>query len=245
MPNPYFRFRHFTIYQQDVAMKVSTDACLFGALVARDLHMLLPQGADDVRVLDIGSGTGLLTLMVAQQHGFNFEAIEIEPAAFRQGKANMEASPWAKKIRCHHQDLRSFQPDHPFRIMVCNPPFFSRQLNAPDARRNMARHDATLGLDALLDFAGRYLDEDGLLFLLMPAAREAEVRLEAGKRGLSLRKQISISHSPAHPVTRNCWIWSKRNCSETFEQLNIYEDDGQPSVAFSGLLHEYYLHAGT
>lgn len=245
MSNPYFRFRQFTIFQQDVAMKVSTDACLFGALVARDLHTLLPQGAGDIRMLDIGSGTGLLTLMVAQQHDFKFEAIEIEPTAFRQGKSNVEASPWANKIRCHHQDLLSFRPELPFRIMVCNPPFYSRQLNAPDARRNMARHDATLGLGALLDFVGNYLEEDGLLFLLMPAARESEVRMEAGKRGLSWRKKISISHSPAHPVTRNCWIGSKQNCSETFEQLNIFEEDGRPSGAFSGLLHEYYLPAGT
>lgn len=241
MPNPYFRFRQFTVRQEHTAMKVSTDACLFGAFIARELHALIPSGKPESRVLDIGSGTGLLSLMLAQQHEVSIEAVEMDKAAFEDCRANVEASPWSSRITLHHANILDVVPSHAFRIIISNPPFYARQLHAPDAKRNLARHETDLTLGQLLDYSARYLHIDGYLFLLLPAEREDDVQDEATRRAFCLKKKVLVRHSPAHPVTRIIWVWSLQHTETVVEQLSIREADGTYSAAFSGLLHDYYL----
>jgi tRNA1Val (adenine37-N6)-methyltransferase len=244
MPNTYFRFRQFIVHQQHTAMKVSTDACLFGALVARDLHTLIEADQKGKRALDIGSGTALLTLMIAQQHDFYFDTIEIDPDAYEQGRSNVEGSPWSKKIRCHQGNLNDFAPAAAYQVLICNPPFFAQQLPSPDAQRNRARHDEELTLVQLLDFARKYLSEEGVLFLLMPAARETQVVREAERRGFSLGRKYDISHSSAHPVTRHVWAWSKKRRIVEQARLFMRDANNRPSPEFSALLDPYYLPSG-
>ena len=144
MANSYFQFQHFRIEQAACAMKVSTDACLLGA--AADL-------AAARRILDIGTGTGLLALMAAQRNPHvTIEAVEIDPAAAAQAAANVAVSPWAGRIRVHAQSLAAYAATGPaplanddlrFDHIVCNPPFFRQSLPAPDAARATARHEGT------------------------------------------------------------------------------------------------------
>lgn len=241
MSNSYFRFRQFTIHQSHTAMKVSTDACLFGAFIAHELHSLIPAVDQDSHVLDIGSGTGLLTLMLAQQHVCRFDMVEIEQAAFEEGRTNVDGSPWSTQITCHHANLLDFVPKHSYRIIVCNPPFHAGQLQAPQAQRNLARHETALTLAQILDFAVCNLDADGHLFLLLPAGREDDVQDESSKRNLFLNKKVMVRHSPAHPVSRIIWLWSRQHPEAILEQISIREPDGAYSAAFSYLLGEYYL----
>ena len=133
MPNDYFQFQQFRIEQAACAMKVSTDACLLGAVA--DLT-----GA--TRLLDIGTGTGLLALMAAQRHAtVEIVAVEIDAAAATQAAANAAASPWAGRIEVRAMSLDDFAATQPafFGHIICNPPFFRQSLRSPDAARSTAQ----------------------------------------------------------------------------------------------------------
>ncbi|RZK99421.1 MAG: methyltransferase, partial [Hymenobacter sp.] len=135
MPNDYFQFQQFRIAQSDCAQKVSTDACLLGA--ATNL-------AGATRVLDIGTGTGLLALMAAQRAPVAaIEAIEIDLLAAGQAAANVAASPWANRLTVRPLSLAAYAATQPapFSHIICNPPFFRRSLAPPDAARATARHE--------------------------------------------------------------------------------------------------------
>ena len=172
MPNDYFQFQQFRIEQGACAMKVSTDACLLGA--AADLT-----GA--TRLLDIGTGTGLLALMAAQRHPtVEIEAVEIDAAAAAQAAANAAASPWAGRIRVSGMSLADYAATParpPFSHIICNPPFFRQSLRSPDAARTTARHEAadTLSFEALAAFAAQFLLPSGLAHGAAAAAGDAGV----------------------------------------------------------------------
>jgi tRNA1Val (adenine37-N6)-methyltransferase len=144
MANSYFDFKQFRIEQGNCGMKVSTDACIQGAWTP------VPHGA--CRILDAGAGTGLLSLMLAQRAPeVMIDALEIDEAAAIQAGENISASAFADRIHIHHQDVRSFQPEDQYDLIICNPPFFINSLNSPEAARNLARHNHTLQQKDLLD----------------------------------------------------------------------------------------------
>src|SRR5882724_8546870 len=123
MANTYFQFKQFTIHQDRCAMKVTTDACLFGAWATVGIRKLAPEAKT---ILDIGSGTGLLSLMIAQQCDVLIDAVEIDKAAAAQAKENSTASPWKEKIMVIEGDIRYMAryPINRYDIVICNPPFY-------------------------------------------------------------------------------------------------------------------------
>jgi len=148
--NPFFRFKQFTVLQDHAAMRVSTDACLFGAWIPL---------AQEREVLDIGTGTGLLSLMLAQRFpAIQISAIELEPGASRDAGRNFQAAPWANRLQLFEGDVRHWIPNRCFDAVVCNPPFFVQDLPNPDPARKLARHgNGGLSLDALLAATDRLL----------------------------------------------------------------------------------------
>ena len=124
MANPYFSFKQFTVRHDRCAMKVTTDSCLFGAWMARELQQL--SGIQDI--WDIGTGSGLLSLMVAQKNNVVIDAIEIDPAAAAQASENSSASPWSENIRIIHEDVRTADPGKKYDVIISNPPFYEREL---------------------------------------------------------------------------------------------------------------------
>src|SRR5690349_10557815 len=124
MPNPYFRFKQFTVYHQHNAMKVTTDACLFGAWVAEQMH----NEKDKVQsLLDIGTGTGLLSLMIAQKNEVNIDAIEIDKASAEEANENIQNAPWKEHITIQHQDILEYHPGRLYDAIICNPPFYENE----------------------------------------------------------------------------------------------------------------------
>ena len=151
-------------------MKVTTDACLFGAWVADDMKRIQPE-----RILDIGTGTGLLALMAAQIcSDAVIDAVEIEGGAAAQATENFKASPWADRIRSHHTDIRNSIFKEQFDAIICNPPFYENELASPDTKRNMAHHAGGLLLQDLLPLIGQQLAADGKAYVLLPARRKSE-----------------------------------------------------------------------
>lgn len=145
MPNPYFKFKQFTVYHDKCAMKVGTDGVLLGAWC---------DVAGARRVLDVGTGTGLIALMIAQRSEARITALDVDAAAVEQARENCSASPWAERIDVEQADFCSYRPDALFDCIVSNPPYFVEDVHCPDKQRNMARHTAGLTFSSLLERVG-------------------------------------------------------------------------------------------
>lgn len=238
MANDYFQFQQFRIEQGNCAQKVSTDACLLGA--AADLT-----GAS--RVLDIGTGTGLLALMAAQRApAATIEAVEIDPAAAAQAAANVAASPWSDRIAVHMLSLAAYAATRPapFSHIICNPPFFRRSLAPPTAARALARHTSedSLTFAEICDFAAAHLAPSGTLTVLLPPPEMAHFAEAAGASGLAVQARLAVQHRPGGRITRSIWQFGREQpASPPDGHLIIQDADGQYSVAFRALLAGFYL----
>ncbi|MBI3139009.1 MAG: methyltransferase, partial [Sphingobacteriales bacterium] len=166
MANSYFQFRQFTIYQDQCAMKVTTDGCLFGAWVARELH---EENKESQQYLDIGAGTGLLPLMIIQQNPeCRFDAIEIDAPAYKQALSNITAAGRGGSVQLVHGDIHSFNPGKKYDCIISNPPFYEKELKGDNTRKNIAHHNEGLLLPDLLKRCGELLKEEGTFYLLLP-----------------------------------------------------------------------------
>jgi tRNA1Val (adenine37-N6)-methyltransferase len=238
MPNDYFQFQQFRIEQGACAQKVSTDACLLGA--AADLT-----GA--TRVLDIGTGTGLLALMAAQRApGATIEALEIDPATAAQAAHNAAASPWAGRVAVHPLSLAAYAATEPgqFSHIICNPPFFRRSLAPPDAARATARHEGagSLTFGALAGFAAAHLAPGGTLTVLLPPLEMQEFAAVARVSGLAVQARLAVQHRAGGRHTRSIWQFGTAVPASPHERtLVIQAADGQYSAAFRELLAGFYL----
>lgn len=231
--NTYFQFKQFTVHQERCAMKVSTDACLFGAWLA--------QRGSGHRALDIGGGTGLLSLMLAQVSTLYIDAIELEQDCFAQMKNNIQASPWAERICCIEGDVRHFTFTTKYDLIFSNPPFYEKQLSSPNAATNAARHSSSLSLTELLQKVSTLLTEDGSFAILMPYYRHEELLKTALLSGLHAQEICFARHSPKHPWYRTMVIFRKTAADVTETSIDIRDTAGGYSEAFSMLLKDYYL----
>lgn len=189
-----FQFQQFSLYQDRCAMKLGTDALLLGAWTRPPVACQ--------RILDIGTGTGVLGLMLAQENDQSqIDSLEIDPAAVLQASENVAASPWSKRIAVHHQALQDWQPETRYQAIVCNPPYYQTGMQSADLRRRQARHDSCLSYSDLLRHARRLLAPNGSLSLILP---ETELFLElASAQGFTLSRHCQIRHSERHPVRRH------------------------------------------
>jgi tRNA1Val (adenine37-N6)-methyltransferase len=238
VPNEYFQFKQFRIDQSDCAQKVSTDACLLGA--AADL-------THATRILDLGTGTGLLALMMAQRApAATIEAIEIAAAAAAQAAANVAASPWANRIQVHPMSLADYAATQPglFSHIVCNPPFFRRSLAPPDAARATARHEGegSLTFGDISRFAAAHLEPGGTLTVLLPPPEMQQFEREAQASGLAVQARLAVHHRPGGRMTRCINEFGLRAPTEIrASSLVIQDAAGTYSADFRALLSGFYL----
>jgi tRNA1Val (adenine37-N6)-methyltransferase len=237
MPNSYFRFKQFTIYQDRCAMKVCTDASILGAWFAEKA----PAWS---RVLDVGSGTGLLMLMLAQKHKGEISGIELDLEAFRQLQDNISQSPWRQMLRVFPGDARTFSFRGKFDFIISNPPFYEGDLPASDNAANLARHSKELTLSELLEVIDSNLSPEGAFGVLLPYHRSAWFEEQAQKvHGFSLREKLLVRQTPRHDFFRSVLCFSRR--PERFvptTELTIQDNDGVYSEDFAELMQDYYLY---
>lgn len=233
MSNSYFRFKQFEIHQEHCAMKVTTDACVFGAWVAARIK--------SGTVLDIGAGTGLLSLMLAQAGCTSIDAIELQGPDYRQAVQNVKQSKWDKNIRLINADVRWHPFDERFDSIVSNPPFYESDLKGQLSSRNIAHHDEGLLLPDLLGVIKKQLGAAGAFYLLFPAKREAELLQEITRTGYSIHSLCYVKQTEKHEPFR---VMVEAGYSEKgmHKQEIIIREKDNYSDAFMALLQPYYLH---
>lgn len=218
-------------------MKVCTDACLFGAMIAADK----PEG--EYRVLDIGAGTGLLSLMYAQKNtGAVIDAVEIDAAAAQQAKENFEASPWAQRLNIIYADITLFEISKKYDLIICNPPFFENDLRSADAAKNAAKHDTHFELQQLPGIINERLSESGTWAVLLPFHRVGYFEMEASKLNFYPSRIILVRQTPTHDYFRGILFFSRKEDPPAITEMSIRKTGGAYSDAFIALLKDYYLY---
>ena len=216
-------------------MKVTTDACIQGAWTP-----LLPS---DINVLDIGTGTGLLSLMLAQRNStVKIDAIEIDPAAATQATHNFNESPWVHRIHPLLIDIRLYAPPHRYNLIICNPPFFAQSLLGPTHSKNIARHDVALNSQQLLVKASSMLAHNGRISLLLPYTEYLLWRKTAIQCGLNEIECLHIRHRPSAPIKRVVTILTPTPvATPSISELIIQNTTGEYTNHFKQLLADFYL----
>lgn len=238
MGNSFFQFKQFTVQQEGSAMKVCTDACIQGAFTAVYIRNHLP-GLQ--RVLDIGTGTGLLSLMLAQRGAFAVDAVELDAAAAQQAAENFSASPWGGRLRVFHSDIKNFRPETLYPFIITNPPFFDNNLQGPQQRRTTAMHTIALAYDALLAAIQRMLAPGGSFSVLLPCGEFEKFRKLAEDAGFTLNVLLEVQQTPAHKPFRSVGIFGPEAALQ-MEKLVIHDEAREYTPAFVTLLKDYYLY---
>jgi tRNA1Val (adenine37-N6)-methyltransferase len=244
MGNTTFTFKQFTVKQDQCAMKVSTDACVFGAWA---VQRMLEQNVSSARILDIGTGTGLLSLMVAQQLKSGLiTAIEIEEAAAKQARENFNNSPWGERISLIQGDIKQQEDKDSFDVIISNPPFFEGDLPANSTAKNQAFHDKSLTLAELLNASFKKLKATGCLYFILPAHRKNDLEFSCDLIGYTITACCSVKPSQNKSISRILIECKKKNEPNTTIIKNTSLVIQGESMGYSTdvhlLLKDYYLY---
>lgn len=233
MAETTFHFRQFSIRHDRCAMKVGTDGVLLGAWCS-----VPAEGS----VLDIGTGSGLIALMVAQRAPrCTVTGIDIDADSLLQAADNAARSPFADRVRMELADVLEYQPPHPFSAIVCNPPFYTEDTLPPDGARAQARNAACLPLDALMRKASQLLATDGTLSLIVPYAVMGELVSAAMASGLSLCRRMTVRTVQRKPPKRVMLTFCRSGKGETREEEMVLNEAGGRSAAYALLCRDFYL----
>ena len=235
MPNPYFQFKQFTVHHDQCAMKVCTEACILGAWFAEKIRSY-------TYVLDIGAGSGILMLMLAQKIKGQIHGIEKDLACFRQLKENINHCNWKDKIRIFIGDVRTFVFSEKYDFIITNPPFYENDLKSPDARKNLAMHASELSLGELLQTIDTNLTQDGSFGILLPYRRVDEFVRQTLDKGFHLSETLFIRQTPRHNFFRAVLHFTRLKVHPVqSHELIIQDEKGKYTPEFTDLLKDYYL----
>lgn len=228
-----FRFKQFTVYQENSAMKVCTDSCLFGALISAN-------GQNSI--LDIGTGTGLLSLMLAQRYpAIAIDAVEIDSGAAADARRNFAGSPFHDRIKLHECAIQDFKPRGAYDLIICNPPFYENRLKSPDAHKNIAHHATQLSFRELATISSNLLSPSGVLWILLPPFEMTRFIREALTQSLNIRESYTLRQHTGKAVFREVASFSPLPSAKPVpREIIIYENDKYSSI-FAELLRDYYL----
>lgn len=227
-----FAFKQFKIDQNHAAMKVSTDGIMFGAWLSLN---------NAKNVLDIGAGTGLLSLMAKQRSPqLALSAIEIDEQASDEATLNIARSPWPD-IQLHCLAVQDFESPEKFDLIFSNPPYFQASLKGENAQRNLARHTDSLSFADLITSFLRLSSESSRLAIILPL-EGAHIFIElAQAKGFFLIRQCEVKTTPSKAVSRVMFELSKVEQALVTESLCIYDGNNQYSAEYTRLCRDFYL----
>ena len=232
MSNPYFQFKQFTVRHDLCAMKVGTDGALLGAWT---------NCFDAKAILDAGTGSGLIALMLAQRSDAFIDAIDRDENACRQAEINFSLSPFASRFRVFCQDFLQYCPEKPYDLIVFNPPYFINSLKSPDKQRTTARHADELSLNGWLEKSYQLLSAGGRLSLIFPADHFDSVRDIAVQTGFHLTRKTAVSAIENRPPKRVLLEYAKTFVRLAGNEIFIEKSDHSYSEEYKTLMKAYYL----
>ncbi|WP_191858704.1 tRNA1(Val) (adenine(37)-N6)-methyltransferase [Hanstruepera ponticola] len=231
-----FKFKQFTINQDRCAMKIGTDSMLLGAWTSVNHNPF--------NVLDIGTGTGILSLMIAQRsHAEQIEAIEIDDDAFEQCVENFEQSPWNDRLFCFHASLFEYieAVDEKFDLIICNPPFYSEDYKTQNKSRNLARFSDAMPLEHIIFAVINFLSENGKFSIIVPYKEEEIVIEEASLIKLFPNRILHVKGNPNSEKKRSLIEFSYKKNKVNTEVLVIETERHQYTQDYINLTKDFYL----
>ncbi len=229
-----FHFKQFSVEQRRSTHKVGTDGVLLGAWVGTG-------GAK--RILEIGTGSGVIALMLAQRtvDDVRIDAVEIGKDDAEQARENVAASLWKHRIMVHHTAIQRFEGSKPYDLIVTNPPFFSNSLLPPDTRRRLARHTDELSFDELLSATATHLATGGRLALILPVDEAERFKKLASNYRLSCVRECAFRTRPGRAIERLLMEFSPSNGMAEREELMLYDEQGHWTTDYRRLTGDFYL----
>lgn len=219
-------------------MKVCTDACLFGAITSEEI---MNRGFENG--LDIGTGTGLLSIMLAQKNnGLIIDAVEIDGGAYNQAAENFKNCNWNRNLNPVLADFSAYQSEKKYDLIFSNPPFFENDLKSADEKEILAKHSTALGLQTLLLNAQPLLTQKGIMAVLLPYSRSAQFENLCSKAGFFIYKKISLRQSVQHSFFRVIYFLSNERKEMITGEMAIKNEANEYTPEFTRLLKDYYLH---
>ena len=232
-----FQFKQFTVKQNRCAMKVGTDGVLLGAWSP------IPENC--FSILDIGTGTGIIALMMAQRSQVEqVDAIEIDEDAYEQAVENFENSPWNDRLFCFHAGLDEFieEPEDEYDLIICNPPFYSENYKTADEQRDLARFQDAMPFEMLVEAADLLLSENGIFSVIVPFKEEAHFLALAKEFELYPLKITRVKGTPTSEIKRSLLAFSRNEISNIdINELVIETERHVYTEEYIGLTKDFYL----
>ncbi|MFZ4457156.1 MAG: tRNA1(Val) (adenine(37)-N6)-methyltransferase [Bacteroidales bacterium] len=232
MPNPYFQFKQFIVRQDRCAMKVGTDGVLLGAWANTE-------GAK--HVMDVGTGTGLVALMLAQRTESEILAVELDEQAANQAAENFTESPWSNQLSVVCADFLHFSSVQKFDAIVSNPPYFEQSLLSPNLQRTNARHTQTLNYESLISKAVELLSDNGQISLIFPVDKEVLLTDIATQNGLFVTRKCAVKPKPDSQPKRMLMEFSKIERETETTELVVEVSRHHYSPDYINLTKDFYL----
>ncbi len=235
MSDSYFSFKKFTIYQEKAAMKITTDACILGSYA---------RSTRPKKILDIGIGTGILSIMLAQRYkSAEVVGIESDQSSANQAQLNSDTCPWCDRIKINHIRIQDFVKEIPgkFDLIICNPPYYEYQLKSPFLRKNLARHAIDLPFSSLAYAINKLLKEEGNFYTITPYESFQRLSAELTLLGIGLFDYLEIFNTPEKPLCRIIGGFSKTQRKKIEKKLFIKNENKEYSTFFKYLLKDFYL----
>lgn len=228
-----FRFKQFSLDQQGCAMKINTDGVLLGAVACHD---------NPLRILDIGTGTGVIAMMLAQRFPSSVvDAVEIDPSAAAAAEKNFVQSPFADRVRLSGYDFLHFKTADKYDLIVSNPPFFVNDLKNPEKRKELARHADPDFFELMLRHAAEMMSPKGLLWLILPVKQADFVIQQAVRWKLYPGCQFQICSDVQKPAFRQLICLGFEDVPVRRDNIYIYAAQGVYTAQYQTLLKEFFL----
>lgn len=227
-----FRFKQFAVEHKQSSMKVGTDAVLLGAWASCDSVQ---------NILDIGTGSGVISLLLAQRSNAHITAIDIHEASITEATQNFANSPWSHRLTAKHSRLQDYNPKTKFDLIVSNPPYFRNCLKVQDPIRNKARHDDALPFEELLNGIERLMSLDGRFAIVLPTAEYMVFEKMAKNMQFYPFELLHIYSTPEKPCIRVLAEFRRENGPCAYSELAIHCPDGTYTSDYQQLTAAFYL----
>ena len=229
-----FQFKQFTINQDQVAMKVGTDSIILGSAIKIKSKYK--------RILDVGTGTGLLSLMIAQKSSNpDITAVEIDSSAYHQAKINIDKCKWKNKINLIYADAKQLKIDNKYDLIICNPPYYSKSKQSIISSKNTARHQVKLTFEDLLKIWDKTGNDDSDLACILPIVEARKFNKIVKNHGNYLANYLEIRSNPNTSPKRAVMLFSKNKIEAIKSELYIHNNEGGYSEAYINMTKDFYL----